>query len=106
MCIRDSFTREGTLPAGATRLVAQTAPYDHCNMTIGPGAPSAWVERFGTLLRSMSYADPDVRLLLDLEGLKEWCEGRVSGYAQLEAAVDAFGFYDEVGRVSARDYRP
>ena len=54
----------------------------------------------------MSYADPDVRPLLDLEGLKEWCEGRTVGYAPLEAAVDALGFYSNDGRVTAADYRP
>jgi hypothetical protein len=54
----------------------------------------------------MSYADPQVRPLLDLEGLKVWCDGRTSGYAPLEAAVDALGFYDRGGRVTAADYRP
>jgi len=58
------------------------------------------------LLLGMSYADPDVRPLLDLEGLKEWCEGRTAGYAPLEAAVDALGFYSDDGRVTAADYRP
>ena len=37
----------------------------------------------------MSYADPDVRPLLDLEGLKQWLPGRTRAYAQLERAVDA-----------------
>ena len=27
------FINEGTLPAGATRALARTAPYDHCNFT-------------------------------------------------------------------------
>ena len=34
------FGREGTLPAGSTRVLAQTAPFDHCNMTVAPGAPA------------------------------------------------------------------
>jgi phosphonate transport system substrate-binding protein len=85
-----TFTREGLLPAGATRVIAQTAPYDHCNFTILDGAPDALVERFRTLLLGMSYADPEVRPLMDLEGLKAWLPGRVEGYAQLERAVDRF----------------
>src|SRR3954451_24642265 len=32
------FGVEGTLPAGSTRIVAQTPPYDHCNFTVAPGA--------------------------------------------------------------------
>jgi ABC-type phosphate/phosphonate transport system substrate-binding protein len=99
------FSKEGTLPAGGTRLVAQTPPYDHCNMTVvGPG--SAALDRFASLLLAMDYGDPAVRPLLDLEGLTRWLPGRVAGYQQLEAAVDTFGFYDSTGRVTAGDYRP
>ncbi len=34
------FGVEGTLPAGATRIVAQTPPYDHCNFTVTAAAPA------------------------------------------------------------------
>jgi hypothetical protein len=51
----------------------------------------------------MSYADPDVRLLFDLEGLKAWKEGREEGYEQLESAVDALGFYDRQGNITCMD---
>ena len=41
-CMIDSnlllFGREGVLPAGAVRVLAQTPPYDHCTMTAGPSA--------------------------------------------------------------------
>jgi phosphonate transport system substrate-binding protein len=102
-CVIDSnhllFGREGTLPAGATRAVAQTSLFDHCNMTTGPAAAARVAERFGALLLGMSYADPDLRPLLDLEGLTAWRPGRTNGYVALTAAVDAFGFYDRNGRV-------
>jgi hypothetical protein len=42
----------------------------------------------------MSYADAEVRPLLDLEGLRAWVPGRVTGYTQLSAAVDRFGAID------------
>jgi ABC-type phosphate/phosphonate transport system substrate-binding protein len=99
------FTTEGTLPAGGTRVVAQTAPYDHCNMSVA-GTQSPLLDQFVSLLLGMDYADAAVRPLLDLEGLTRWLPGRLSGYAQLDAAVDAFGFYDEKGRVTADGYRP
>ena len=100
------FAREGTLPAGSTRIVAQTSRYDHCNMTTGPAADPAAVERFRDLLLGMSYDDDAVRPLLDLEGLKRWVPGRVEGYAPLEAAVDGSGFYGREGDVQADGYRP
>jgi ABC-type phosphate/phosphonate transport system substrate-binding protein len=101
------FVREGTLAAGATRVLTQTGAYDHCNMTVlnTPGSVDL-VDRFRGLLLGMDYSDPAVRPLLDLEGLKQWREGRVSGYALLETAVDELGFYDEKGAVTAADYRP
>ena len=101
------FVREGTLAAGATTVLVQTARYDHCNMTVLEDSPAQpLVDRFRDLLLSMDYGDAAVRTLLDLEGLKEWRPGRVSGYAALEAAVDETGFYDEKGGVTAADYRP
>jgi hypothetical protein len=54
----------------------------------------------------MSYDDPAVRPLMQLEGLKEWRPGRTSGYHQLEAAVDRLGFYGDDGRILAGEYRP
>ncbi|MCG5437154.1 phosphate/phosphite/phosphonate ABC transporter substrate-binding protein [Micromonospora foliorum] len=100
-----AFVQEGTLPPEGTRIVAQTARYDHCNMTVR--APeSDGVRLFGTLLLGMSYADQLVRPLLDLEGLTAWREGRTTGYDALADAVDASGFYSPDGRVTATDYRP
>jgi len=135
-CLIDSnlllFGREGVLPAGAVRVLAQTPPYDHCTMTAGPSAsvssagpwagpddalPSANgdvgdisdtsdISRFGDLLLGMDYADASLRPLLDLEGLKEWRPPRLSGYEQLERAVDEAGFYAADGAITADGYRP
>ena len=97
-CILDAnhlaFAREGTLSPASTRILAQTAGYDHCNFTVLDGVQPEQVARFCELLLEMSYGDADVRPLLDLEGLKQWVPGRVSGYAQLSAAVDRFATID------------
>jgi ABC-type phosphate/phosphonate transport system substrate-binding protein len=102
------FIREGTLAPGSTRVLTQTGRYDHCNMTARTDAgPPAALDRFRDLLLAMDYGDPAVRPLLDLEGLKQWKPGRTTGYAALESAVDAFGFYAEEGMITAgADYRP
>ena len=97
-CMIDSnhlvFTREGTLPAGSTRVLAQTGTYDHCNFTVLDGAPEKRVARFRELLLAMKYEDASVRPLMDMEGLKQWRAGRTQGYALLEEAVSAFGTLD------------
>jgi ABC-type phosphate/phosphonate transport system substrate-binding protein len=109
-CMIDSshlaFLKEGTLSVDGTRIVAQTDPFDHCTMTALDSGPAEPVARFVDLLRSMSYADAEVRPLLDLEGLTVWETGRTSGYGQLTAAVDRTGFYGPAGEVTAGDYRP
>ena len=109
-CMIDSnhllFSREGVLPAGSTTIIGETDPFDHCNMTIGPSADPTEVSRFRELLLAMSYDDAGLRPLLDLEGLKLWCPGRISGYQALETAVDETNFYGSDGDVRARDYRP
>lgn len=100
------FTREGTLPPGGTRVIATTRPFDHCNLSIGATLPAERARAFGDLLLSMSYADPAVRRLFDLEGLTAWRPGRTSGYTSLEQAVDEDGFYNPSGQITAPGYRP
>jgi phosphonate transport system substrate-binding protein len=100
-----AFSREGVLPAGATRIAARTGAYDHCNFTESPGAPVELVHRFAELLLGMAWDDPQVRPLLELEGLKAWRSGRTSGYALLERATDDEKFYDAGGAIHVADYR-
>ncbi|MEZ4234810.1 MAG: PhnD/SsuA/transferrin family substrate-binding protein [Myxococcota bacterium] len=82
-----AFAREGTLPAGV-RVLARSAPYDHCVFTAIRGHRDAGWARLGELLLSMRFEDPEVRPLLELEGLKVWKEGRTTGFEQLAAAID------------------
>ncbi|HEX7094926.1 MAG TPA: PhnD/SsuA/transferrin family substrate-binding protein [Acidimicrobiales bacterium] len=107
-CILDGnvqvFAQEGTIDAGAVRVLTRTEPFDHCTMTVLDSADAATVDRFIELLLSMRYDDPAVRHLLQLEGLTQWLPGRTSGYAQLEAAVDRLGFYGEDGSILVADY--
>src|SRR5262249_34917630 len=94
------FTQEATLAPGSTRVLAHTPAYDHCNFTVIDGRPAG---RFRDLLLGMSYSDPEVRPLLDMEGLKQWRPGRTNGYAALDAAIERFGTIDDfVGTVVAR----
>jgi ABC-type phosphate/phosphonate transport system substrate-binding protein len=89
------FLQEGSIPSGSTQILAQTPVYDHCNFTILKGPRDAEITRFRELLLGMSYADPEIRPLLDMEGLKQWVPGRTEGYALLAEAVDRFRYLDE-----------
>jgi phosphonate transport system substrate-binding protein len=107
-CMIDSnqllFAHDGTIAPGSVRVLTRTEPYDHCTMTVLDGVDDATVDRFIALLLSMSYDDPDVRPLLQLEGLKEWRPGRTSGHEQLAAAVDRLRFYAADGSILAEPH--
>lgn len=98
-CLLDAnlvgFSKDGTLPAGATRLLTTTPRFDHCCFTIFAGAPAELVGRFRELLLGMRYDDPEVRPLMDLEGLRAWKPGRTSGFETLGRAVDRLGYLDD-----------
>jgi phosphonate transport system substrate-binding protein len=98
------FSQEGVIPPGSTRVLARTTVYDHCNFTVLDNAPPDLIERFRQLLLSMSYADPEARPLMDMEGLKQWRPGRTVGYAALNAAVDRFGFVEPFVRDVAQAF--
>jgi ABC-type phosphate/phosphonate transport system substrate-binding protein len=100
-CIIDGnrllFAREGLIGTSgptAVRVVLQTTPYDHCNFTVLDNTKAPQIEQFEKLLFAMSYDDPELRPLLDMEGLKKWLPGRTSGYAALQRAVDRYHTLD------------
>ena len=100
-----AFSREGIFPVDATCIAARTDAFDHCNFTVSPGAPEDQVARFAELLFGMRWDDPEVRPLLELEGLKVWLPGRTSGYDALARATNDERFYDSEGNILASDYR-
>jgi len=87
-----AFSAEGTLPAGATRILAQTPTYDHCIFTALDGVDEGTLARFRELLLGQRFDDPRVRPLLELEGLKQWVPGRDEGFGQLAQAIDTLQF--------------
>ncbi len=100
-----AFATEGLLPTGSTRVLTETPAFDHCNFTVGPDVSSTLIERFHSLLMGMSYDDPEVRPLMELEGLKEWRDGRVEGYHILDEAVNDERFYDDNGAIVETTYQ-
>jgi len=96
-CVLDAnytvFINEGTLDPGTTRVLASTPPFDHCNFTVRADLPEERSQPFVDVLLGMSFQNPEVRTLMELEGLKQWLPARTSGYAQLERAVERFKFY-------------
>jgi ABC-type phosphate/phosphonate transport system substrate-binding protein len=95
------FGKEGVLAPGATTVLAQTGPYDHCNFSILDDPERGGISEFRELLLAMSYDDPDIRPLMRLEGVRRWLPGRTSGYELLSRAIagsaEINAFMDGVG---------
>ena len=75
-------------------------------MTVLDDVDHGVADRFVELLLSMSFDDPAVRPLLELEGLRQWRPGRTQGYEQLESAVDRLRFYGADGSILVEGYPP
>lgn len=92
----DAWTRDGTIDPGEFRILATTDRFDHCVFTVREewdrGAERAWL----AALYGMSYERPEHRHMMDLEGLKAWVPGRVSGFAALAEAVRNERFFESV----------
>jgi phosphonate transport system substrate-binding protein len=105
-CILDGnytmFINEGILDPGATRILASTPPFDHCNFTANGSLPATIGDAFRQSLLGMSFLDPAVRSYMEMEGLKQWMPARTSGYEQLERAVARFGFFEAPTTAGAR----
>jgi ABC-type phosphate/phosphonate transport system substrate-binding protein len=88
------WSADGTADPARLRVLASTAPFDHCNFSITRSLATERAEQWAGVLLSMDYTDPDHREMMDLEGLKAWMLGRTSGYAALEAAVNEQRFFE------------
>ncbi len=99
-----SFINSGIISGQDVQVLVETPYFDHCNFTVVDGHRSEEMNRFKELLLGMSYEDPKIRPLLDMEGLKKWQVGRASQYDILESAVDSFSFYDGDGNILRDDY--
>jgi ABC-type phosphate/phosphonate transport system substrate-binding protein len=88
-----AWTSDGTVDPQAFRIVASTDRFDHCVFTVREGldarAERAWLDA----LFAMRYDEPAHREMMDLEGLKAWLPGRISGFDALSAAVAAERFF-------------
>ncbi len=90
-----SWQADGTADPSKLMVLATTPPFDHCNFTVLESFPTEQEDRWREVLFRMSYANPAHREMMDMEGLKEWLPGRVSGYDILSEAVTDQKFFED-----------
>ncbi len=90
----ENWQKDGTADPNKLMSIATTEPFDHCNFTVLESFSRNDEQRWLDVLFRMSYANPQHREMMDMEGLKAWLPGRTSGYVPLEQAVREQGFFE------------
>ena len=90
----DRWTQDGTIDPSQYTILATTAPFDHCCFTVGADFPQDREQQFLEVLFAMRYDNPKHREMVDMEGLKAWMPGRISGYTLLDEAVEMQRFFE------------
>jgi phosphonate transport system substrate-binding protein len=89
----EAWTADGTINKEQFKLLATTPAFDHCVFTVlknmNPDREKAWLD----VLFTMDYENPDHREMMDMEGLKQWEAGRVTGFGPLSRAVEAQEYF-------------
>jgi ABC-type phosphate/phosphonate transport system substrate-binding protein len=62
--------------------------------TARPDLDLSLQRRFAEALSEMSYDNPDHRVVLDAEGLKQWMAPQLDGYDALREASARQGFFE------------
>ena len=88
-------------PAGALEVVWSSPPYSHCMFTGRADLEPEIERRFTEALLKMSIDNPLHRPILEAEGLERWIAADLDGYAALEDACRAQGFFDHAAVQSA-----
>jgi ABC-type phosphate/phosphonate transport system substrate-binding protein len=86
------------VPEGAVAEVWTSPSYSHCMFTARPGLDPELQERFAEALYEMKWENPAHRVMLEAEGLKKWLPAQLDGYASLDAAREAQGFFRRAPR--------
>jgi ABC-type phosphate/phosphonate transport system substrate-binding protein len=56
---------------------------------LAPAVEAKWLK----VLFSMSYENPKHRQMMDMEGLKAWQQGRITGFGPLSDATKVLGTF-------------
>ncbi|MBI3722485.1 PhnD/SsuA/transferrin family substrate-binding protein [bacterium] len=88
------FVSTGAVEKGAVEVVWTSPPYCHCNFTALASFPDELAKSFTDGLLAMDANDPNLREMMELEGLKRWVSGRTTGYEELDQAMTDQGMYE------------
>jgi ABC-type phosphate/phosphonate transport system substrate-binding protein len=87
-----SFRSSGFAPASDLEVAWRSPTYYHCNFTALPSFDATRARGWSEALLAMSYDEPELRAVMDLEGVKRWLPGDKAGYSELTDAMREQGY--------------
>lgn len=88
----EAWKKDGTVDENQLACIDTTALFDHCVFTAHPDFQAERFAEWHKVLHRMDYTNEAHRKMMDMEGLKEWVEGRITGFRQLREANDYLQF--------------
>ena len=85
---------EGGVDRSKVKAIWTSPPYCHCNFTVREQRYGKDLEQWTETLLQMDYNNPEHRLIMDMEGLKQWIRPQLEGYKPLFEAVEAIGYFN------------
>ena len=91
----EAWKNEGTIDETQIVCIDQTPLFDHCIFTVREDFSLERLKVWEETLFKMDYNNPAHKEMMDMEGLKQWVQGRTSGFEQLHEAVERLHFFKE-----------
>ena len=92
----EKCVENGSLDTSIYEAIAKTPNFDHCIFCGRADMSKASFELFSNTLKKMDYSNPAHKEMMDLEGLKKWVDGRLSGFEQITKAEKYLDFLKNV----------
>lgn len=93
-----AWIKDGTIDENSVKVIGETDSFDHCVFSAHPDLDDEKLNEFSKIMLEMDYEKPDEKEIMDLEGLTEWKEGRVSGYEQITQVNEYLNFITRFNR--------
>lgn len=91
-----AWSEDGTLDKNEIEVLYETPKFDHCIFSGRPDLCKDKFEKFVEVLHKMDYSNPNHKEMMDMEGLKEWVPGRLTGFEQLTNANIYLNFFGDL----------
>ena len=89
----EAWKKDGTVDENQLVCFDTTELFDHCIFVAHPDFPTERFREWDKVLHRMDYNNEAHKQMMDMEGLKKWVEGRITGFEQLREANDYLKFF-------------